>query len=645
MALRRSPYVVPADGNLFRPVKGLDQRVREIRRGSWSKSAHNGGTEMADAMTEVRQAKERQTSARTRNGGLDAATHRRILNFINAAAQPEDLMFEKVTIVGEGQTHGNGDEPRPQRKKLLEAEVARGIIEFRDREFPLGLRNIKEITGVLDDKALDLLLDQFSQAFFGEWESFPQPVPRRGPGGYDGIIHAAMLRTGQVLFITADETTLLWDPEDTSPSTFEDPANQPHLMPGGYSQLCGHHVFLSDGKLLSVGGGGYGHNSLARWGYKFDPIAKSWSRTAGPMSDSRWYPTAVALGDEPGRVLVVCGHGHGQMDIYDETTDDFTPLSSGDTKSFPYLYPGLHLLPNRVIFYSRTGWGSAGPGGGPYPGGSDDQSSYFTLTGHGTGVWSDIAPFSLAEPDRTKGMSVLLLSKTPPYVRVLVVGGSDISTNHTYEVIDVTSLSPAADWGPPLAFPDGQHRSLTSAVLLPDGNVFVCGGIQQTNSPCTLFNPETDSWSPMAALPSERDYHSAALLLPSGKVMMAGWNNTSIEIYSPPYLFKGPRPVISSAPDAVHRGQEFIVEAPPPEGKSIVKVVLVRPMAVTHQTDTEQRVIELDWAHSHDHAHPKKLRLRAPNGGSSTLAQRGYYMMFAIDDNGVPSVAKWIYLH
>ncbi|HEX6076571.1 MAG TPA: galactose oxidase-like domain-containing protein [Micromonosporaceae bacterium] len=525
--------------------------------------------------------------------------------------------------------------------------MAQKIIDFRDREFPLGLGNMNEImnAGIVDSPVMDALRNRFGRGFYGEWKAFPRRIPRRGPGGYDGIVHAAMLRTGKVLFITADETTLLWNPEDSSPSTFENPANQPHEMPGGYSQLCGHHVFLSDGRLLSVGGGGYGHNPLARWGYTFDPDERSWSRTAGPMSESRWYPTAVTLGTEPGRVLVVCGHGHGQMDIYDEATDTFTPLSSGDTKPFPYLYPGMHLLPSHGIFYTRTGWGSAGAGGGPHTHASDDQSSYFTFTGTDSGVWTDIAPSNPAMPDRTKGMSVLLLSKRSPHVRILVLGGADNSTNHTYETIDVTALSPATAWDPPRAYPDGQHRSLPSGVLLPDGNVFVCGGIQQPNSPCAMFDPETDSWSPMAALPSIRDYHSAALLLPSGKVMMAGWNNTAIEIYSPPYLFRGPRPVISSAPKLVHHGQEFVVETPPPHGKSIVKVVLVRPMAVTHQTDSEQKVIELDWAPNHDHAHPKKLRLRAPHGGHPhSLAQRGYYMMFAINDKGVPSVAKWIYL-
>ena len=89
--------------------------------------------------------------------------------------------------------------------------------------------------------------------------------------------------------LTADETTLLWDPEDVTAATFENPLNQP-----SYSQLCGHHVFLSDGKLLSVGGGGYGPNPAARFGWKFDPIAKSWAQTSTPMSESKPIAPVVA---------------------------------------------------------------------------------------------------------------------------------------------------------------------------------------------------------------------------------------------------------------------------------------------------------------------------------------------------------------
>ena len=114
----------------------------------------------------------------------------------------------------------------------------------------------------------------------------------------DGVVHAALCHTGKVLFITADETTMLWDPNNTTASTFENPVNQPRTMPDGYSQLCGHHVFLPDGRLLSVGGGGYGSNPAAHWGWKFDPVTRSWSRTANSMSESKWYPTANILNDE-----------------------------------------------------------------------------------------------------------------------------------------------------------------------------------------------------------------------------------------------------------------------------------------------------------------------------------------------------------
>lgn len=600
---------------------------------------------MAAQKTSIReQGKERPTK-------LDAATHRRVLGFLNEAIRPEDLTHEKVRIRNpevEPVHQEHPDEVRPERRKILEPKVAEALLEYRDREYPLGFRNLREVLEVprLHEDHLERLLHHLGRSLYGQWSTFPQPIPRRGTGGYDGVIHAALLHTGQVLFITADETTLLWDPDDTSPATFEDPVNQPHLLPdaaSGYSVLCGGHSFLSDGRLLVVGGGGYGPHYKAKWGYKFDPAAKSWSRTAGSMAHDRWYPTVLTLGDQrlgnSHEVLVVCGHGSGDMEIYDEATDGFRAVS-GDDKPFPSLYPGLHLLPNNSVFYSRTGWASAGAGGGPYAG--DDQSGYFSLTGSSTGVWNDIAPVTPSMPDRTKGMSVMMLSNTHPYVRILVVGGAHGATNDTYEIFDATALSPVANWGPATPFPDGESRSLCSAVLLPDGKVFVCGGIQRTNSPCTIFDPQSNSWSAMAALPSIRDYHSVAFLLPSGQVAVAGWNNTAIEVFDPPYMFAGSRPVIASAPSLVHHGQSFVIESP--DASSIVKVVLVRPMAVTHQTDTEQKVLEMPYVH--DHANPSRLTLTASDGGHPhAMAQQGYYMMFAIDNNGVPSVARWIYLH
>ncbi len=577
-----------------------------------------------------------------RNGGkngLDPAAHRRILTFINNAAISEDLLHDRPPALpgeqggmGHGMAHGPGpedpmvmDEPEP----LLEPKIAQRLLDARDETFPLGFRNISEIEKlrIIPDKILDRLWDLFSHLHYGRWSAFPQQIPRRGPGGYAGVVHAALCHTGKVLFITADETTLLWDPTNTTPATYENPANQP-----GYSQLCGHHVFLSDGQLLCVGGGGYGPNPVAHWGYRFDPVAKTWTQTATQMSESKWYPTATVLDDH--RVLVTCGNSNGQMDIYDAATDSFTPVVSGDTRHFPNLYPGLHVLPSGVVFYSRTGWGTAGAGGFATP---DNTSAYFALTGPDIGTWTPIAP---AIVNRAKGMSVLLYSQAPPYVRVVVMGGVDNATNNTYEVMDATVLSPGSAWSGAIAFPDGQHRSLCSAVLLPDGKVFVSGGIQTPNSPCTMYDPDAGTWAPMAALPSIRDYHSVSILLPSGRVMMAGWNNSSIEIFDPPYMFQ-PRPTISGAPATIMRGQSFTITSP--QASSIDRAVLVRPMAITHQTDGEQRVLRMPCVHHHGHSH--KVTLTAPAAGNPhAMAPQGYYMLFVINDQGIPSEARWVHL-
>jgi len=450
---------------------------------------------------------------------LDPAVHRRILDFVNGAVQRDDLVYEKLpppTPEVDHRMHDGGpDEQTPLRRKILDPDVATDVIDFRDREFPLGFRHVKELLLLegFDLGNLEVLQHHFSNRLYGAWSVFPQPIPRRGPGGYDGVVHAALLHTGKVLFITADETTLLWNPDDATPATFEDPVNQPHLTPdaaSGYSVLCGGHSFLSDGRLLVAGGGGYGPHSKAKWGYKFDPTNKTWSRTAGSMVHDRWYPTVLTLGDHrignSHEVLVVCGHGSGDMEIYDEASDTFREVTSGHVKPFPNLYPGLHLLPDHSIFYSRTGWASAGAGGGPFVG--DDQSAYFVLTGASTGAWHDIAPVTPSMPDRTKGMSVMLFSNTAPTVRIMVLGGSDSSNNNSYEIVDATSLSSAINWGASTPFPDGERRSLASVVLLPDGSVFVCGGSSRRTRHAHCSTLETTPGRPW------RRYRPSAITTP-----------------------------------------------------------------------------------------------------------------------------------
>src|SRR3954454_4164540 len=172
---------------------------------------------------------------------LDVAVHRRILNFLNDAVQPGDLVFEKLPTPNpemDTDHHGEAIEHEPEsrpheRRTILDPDIATEIMAFRDREYPVGFRNVKELLELerFAPQHLDILRQWFGNSFYGSWSLFPQSIPRRGPGGYDGVVHAALLHTGRVLFITADETTLLWNPDDSSAATFEDPVNQPHLTP------------------------------------------------------------------------------------------------------------------------------------------------------------------------------------------------------------------------------------------------------------------------------------------------------------------------------------------------------------------------------------------------------------------------------
>jgi hypothetical protein len=137
----------------------------------------------------------------------------------------------------------------------------------------------------------------------------------------------------------------------------------------------------------------------------------------------------------------------------------------------------------------------------------------------------------------------------------------------------------------------------------------------------------------------DRLYHSGALLLPDGRVMTSGSNprrrvdELRIETYRPPYLFRGPRPTVDAAPDAVRYGDRFEVETP--DAPEVDEVVLVRQASTTHCLTTDQRLVEVPVR---DRG-AATLRLRLP--ATPSLLPPGHYMLFLLR-NGVPSVAPFV---
>jgi len=138
-----------------------------------------------------------------------------------------------------------------------------------------------------------------------------------------------------------------------------------------------------------------------------------------------------------------------------------------------------------------------------------------------------------------------------------------------------------------------------------------------------------------------REYHGTALLLPDGRVLESGMgadfgnvpNEESAEFYSPPYLFKGTRPTITSAPAQISYGQNFTVTTP--DAASITSVVLIRTGAVTHFFDQNERFIPVGFTQTSG-----GLTVTAP--ANSNLAPPGNYMLFIVNSAGVPSVAPFM---
>jgi hypothetical protein len=183
-------------------------------------------------------------------------------------------------------------------------------------------------------------------------------------------------------------------------------------------------------------------------------------------------------------------------------------------------------------------------------------------------------------------------------------------------------------------------------VLLADGTVLAVGGGggggEFTNPVLTpeLYDPKTTLWTSLAPQTVQRTYHSTAVLLPDGRVVSAGSNNgaaaeITYEIFSPPYLFQGTRPVIQSPPTSLTYGEKFnIITA---QASTITRVALVHPGATTHADDFDQRYVDLTFKIG-----AKGVQATAPANGNQ--APPGYYMLVIVNANGVPSVMPFVQL-
>ena len=431
--------------------------------------------------------------------------------------------------------------------------------------------------------------------------------------------------------------TYIVDP-DTGQS--RETANQPVLKHGSTVNLfCSGHTFLPDGRLMVVGGHLFDSQGVNQ-SCIYDPATDRWTAEA-LMNNGRWYPSAITLPD--GGVLVLSGSfATGPLQPPpNRTAPNTTPQVWRGTgweslTDFPQrdglpLFPRFHIEPKLGHLFM------SGPQG---------QSFFFDPNGAGN-TWT-------SGPSRALAFRDYAPSVMYDTGKVLFVGGGkdgpdDPPTNGA-ETIDLTAGTPAWRATSPMHFRRRQHN----ATILLDGTVLVTGGTQgpgfndvdpgQPIHAAELWDPATGNWTVLAEEAVDRCYHATAVLLPDGRVFSAGGgeyapqNNVAnppgdthadAQFFSPPYLFRGPRPTFTGAPDALFYAQTFDLAVPQPD--KVAKVTWIRLGSVTHSFDQNQRLNTLSFTRG-----AGKITVTAP--ANANACPPGHYILCLVNDQGVPSV-------
>jgi len=394
--------------------------------------------------------------------------------------------------------------------------------------------------------------------------------------------------------------------------------------------FCSGHAWLPDGKLFVAGGSTqylpqfFGGKLALTW----DPMVSgndSWTLLPN-MIEPRWYPTVTLLGD--GRVAVSAGtptsssHPHDDYEVFDFTTNRWTLYPGPDEVQVFDIYPRSHVLTSGDMFIA--GFKEYGATYGP-------DSPWYGM--------------SIMDEQRIYGTSIHIKLPGIPDV-IAALGGINEQALNSVEWCTPSSPNPVM-WQWRNAPPMNHARQMLNAVILPDSTILAVGGIREASTDFVRI-PEVYAdfaWHEQPMHETPRDYHSTALLMPDGTVLSAAGDRRRFDyqIFRPHYLLSGKeRPVITSAPDELDyqndNPQVYDIQIEPLESGVAQQVVMMRAGSVTHHNDYDQRMIVLSTVGGSSTG----ISFGAPKTAND--APPGYYMIFVLSDERMPSVAHWVHI-
>ena len=454
------------------------------------------------------------------------------------------------------------------------------------------------------------------------------------------MMHSVLLpNTQRVLYWgrTRADMSRIWD-YSTPGGSYLSPANQPIDVvdpavtdPNERQELANiwsaEHALLNTSEGLVLIHGGFA-GPMDNQAFLFDPspAVLRWS-LLGPTMKSRFYSTTLVIGD--GRAPTLFGSVSKSIEIYTHGVGWSAPIEMPASMYHHQYYPWTYLLPDGRLFIA-----------GPHV--PTQRFDFNNL--------ASIESFPTMAGDRStggeKGSSVLLILRPPDYRPIVyIIGGNTMAAEKTAEQIDLLAPGPVWTALPDLNIPRPEQFTAT---LLPDGRVFIAGGVSGgvDGGPCEIFDPRDPGagWALGPSMKYVRTYHSSFILLQDGSILGGGAPPdtdppaavyTAHERFFPDYFDKL-RPIISNAPPSINYTTNFTINTP--TSLDISEVVLLRPGAVTHGFNMSQRGIECVI----EGTGAGTLNVKPPP--SPNHAPPGWHLLFILDSNRVPSLGRWIRL-
>ncbi|WDD92877.1 DUF1929 domain-containing protein [Burkholderia sp. FERM BP-3421] len=453
---------------------------------------------------------------------------------------------------------------------------------------------------------------------------------------------AATLPSGKVLLFSADaKFGFTVGPGGMTYSTIYDPATNTSsdtlVSNTGHEMFCSGTSNLADGRLLIAGGGDDAKTSI------YDPALNTWS-ASGRLTIPRAYNANTVLAD--GTVLTLggswlSGASPKNAELWSPSSGTWRQLTGVPIQ--PFLEPG-QSSPEPYVADSHL-WLIPAGNGKTFHAGPGEAMHWIDTRGNGSvtnaGTRGDDA-FAF------HGNAVMYDTG-----KVLKVGGSPQNMNapssaSAYVInlnagVNVRKINPM-----------NYARSYQNSVVLPNGQVMILGGMtvggQFTDNNSVMrpevFDPVTETFAALPPMAIPRNYHSVAVLLADGRVLVAGGglcgagcaaNHPDLQILTPNYLLNpdgtpAPRPAITSAPGYAGYGSTITVST----DSAVTGFSLVRLSSTTHTVNNDQRRLSLTFSSNGANSY----QIDAPSNPG--WAVPGMYMLFAMNANGTPSVAKMI---